>query len=205
MKFRTDRSGRSVRKESTSASDIYNRKGVYNVEDQLILVDLNDKETGYGPKIEVHRKNLLHRAFSVFIVSGNRMLIQQRAFDKYHSGGLWANACCSHPRKGEELTAAVARRLHEELGIEADTRELFSFVYFQQYEGLSEYEYDHVFVGEYSGEVRFDREEINEVKWVDIPELLKDVENNPQNYCTWFIIALPGVVKQCHIARVSQE
>ena len=108
-------------------------------EDELILVDLFDREIGTGPKLRVHRENRLHRAFSVFILHEDRMLIQRRAFDKYHSGGLWANACCSHPRAGEELRTAVKRRLQEELGICTDTEEIFDFVYFQQYEGLSEY------------------------------------------------------------------
>lgn len=163
------------------------------MEDTLILVDLYDREIGSGPKLKVHRENRLHRAFSVFIVNGDEMLIQRRAFDKYHSGGLWANACCSHPRLGETLCEAVPRRLKEELGIKAETRELFSFVYFQQYDGLSEYEYDHVFLAEYEGEVCFDPEEIHEVKWVKIRDLMKDMEENPQNFCSWFIIALPKV------------
>ncbi|MBR3339718.1 MAG: isopentenyl-diphosphate Delta-isomerase [Lachnospiraceae bacterium] len=165
------------------------------MEDTLILVDLEDRETGTGPKLQVHRENRLHRAFSVFIVDGDRMLIQRRAFDKYHSGGLWANACCSHPRAGEKLSDAVQRRLAEELGIEAAVRELFSFVYFQQYDGLSEYEYDHVFLAEYNGDVRYDRYEVEEVMWIELSELARDVTDNPQKYCTWFIIALPEVLK----------
>ncbi len=175
------------------------------MEDTLILVDLEDRETGTGPKLQVHRENRLHRAFSVFIVDGDRMLIQRRAFDKYHSGGLWANACCSHPRAGEKLSDAVQRRLAEELGIEAAVRELFSFVYFQQYDGLSEYEYDHVFLAEYSGDVRYDRNEVEEVMWIELSELARDVTDNPQKYCTWFIIALPEVLKYQRKERSEQE
>ena len=111
------------------------------------------------------------------------MLIQRRAFDKYHSGGLWANACCSHPRAGEELHTAVKRRLLEELGICTDTEEIFDFVYFQQYEGLSEYEYDHVFVGDYDGPLKVNTDEIHEVRWVTMEELMKDLLDSPEKYC----------------------
>ena len=98
--------------------------------DELILVDLSDHEIGTMDKAEAHRIGRLHRAFSVFIVHGGKMLLQRRNSKKYHSGGLWANACCSHPRKGESLEAAAARRLSEELGISCAVTELFSFVYF---------------------------------------------------------------------------
>ena len=120
--------------------------------EELILVDLDDREIGTMDKAEAHRLGRLHRAFSVFIVDCDRMLIQQRNRGKYHSGGLWANACCSHPRHGETLPEATERRLREELGISCELRELFDFVYFSRYvDDLFEYEYDHVFVGEYSG------------------------------------------------------
>ena len=85
--------------------------------DSLILTDLFDNEIGTLSKSEAHRLGRLHRAFSVFITDGDKMLIQKRHRDKYHSGGLWANACCSHPRFGETLDQAVPRRLLEELGV----------------------------------------------------------------------------------------
>ena len=162
-------------------------------EDELILVNLFDEEIGRGPKLWVHRENRLHRAFSVFILHEDRMLIQRRAFDKYHSGGLWANACCSHPRAGENLHEAVKRRLQEELGICTDTEEIFDFVYFQQYEGLSEYEYDHVFVGDYDGPLQVNTDEIHEVRWILMEELMKDLMEHPEKYCAWFRIAFPKV------------
>lgn len=164
--------------------------------DELILVDLNDAVLGKGEKLWVHQNDKLHRAFSVFIVSGEKMLIQRRNTEKYHSGGLWANACCSHPRFGEALEAAVERRLLEELGIKADVKEFFHFVYRTAYEnGLTEYEYDHVFISDYSGEFAPSKEEVEEIKWIDIHELRDDVLNNPKNYASWFLIALPRVLE----------
>lgn len=165
--------------------------------DELILVDLFDNEIGYETKRETHIKGLLHRAFSVFIVNGNKTLIQRRALDKYHSGGLWANACCSHPRRGEKLDEAVRRRMIEELGIECFVEEKFSFVYFSKYDNnLHEYEFDHVFIGEYDGNIDINKAEIDEVKWIKIDELKIDIVKEPQKYATWFIIAFAEVVRR---------
>ena len=91
-------------------------------EDCLILVNYRDEQIGQGYKLEVHQKGLLHRAFSVFLYDGNRLLLQKRAAGKYHSAGLWANTCCSHPRVGEELEDAISRRLLEEAGISCPVR-----------------------------------------------------------------------------------
>ena len=164
-------------------------------EDELILVDLFDREICTGPKLRVHRENRLHRAFSVFILHEDRMLIQRRAFDKYHSGGLWANACCSHPRAGEELHTAVKRRLQEELGICTDTEEIFDFVYRTQFkEDLVEYEYDHVFAGCYDGEVRVNPKEASQIRWIAFEDLKRELEKTPERFSSWFIIAAPKVM-----------
>lgn len=168
-----------------------------NANDKLIWVDLFDKEIGSGDKLETHVKNQLHRAFSVYIIHDGKMLIQQRALGKYHSGGLWANACCSHPRWGETLEDAVQKRLEEELGIPQGTcapEELFSFNYFSQYDGLSEYEIDHVFVVDYAGGITIDPDEIMDTRWVDLDELQQEVEAEPQKFSTWFLIATPRVL-----------
>lgn len=170
------------------------------MEDQLIKVDIYDRETGTGGKMEIHRKGELHRAFSVFLVDGNRMLIQKRHPDKYHSGGLWANSCCSHPRKGELLEEAVRRRLEQELGVTADCKELFDFIYFTRYtDQMFEYEFDHVFLGQFpcGSEIPFDREEIAEVKWVELDWLEKDIVRHPERYSSWFLIAAPKVLRYC--------
>lgn len=168
-----------------------------NANDRLIWVDLFDNEIGSGDKLETHVKNQLHRAFSVFIVHDGKMLIQRRALGKYHSGGLWANACCSHPRHGETLADAVQKRMEEELGIPkgcCEPKELFSFNYFSQYDGLSEYEIDHVFLTDYHGEINTDPDEIMELRWVALDDLQKEMETDPQRFSTWFLIAAPRVI-----------
>lgn len=116
---------------------------------QVILVNELDQETGLMEKMEAHEKGLLHRAFSVFIMNDQGdMLLQQRALDKYHSGGLWTNACCSHPLPGEAVEAAAHRRLSEEMGFDCPLRELFQFTYRTEFDnGLIEHEYDHVWTG----------------------------------------------------------
>src|ERR1700739_185125 len=117
--------------------------------EQVILVDNSDQPVGVMEKMEAHRQALLHRAFSVFIFnSRGEMLLQQRAPEKYHSGGLWTNACCSHPRPGEDSRGGAGRRLREELGFTTELEKLFEFTYRTDYaNGLTEFEFDHVFVG----------------------------------------------------------
>jgi isopentenyl-diphosphate delta-isomerase len=162
--------------------------------DVLVLVDLLDREVGTAGKMEAHRNGLLHRAFSVYVVDGDRMLLQRRHAGKYHSGSLWTNACCSHPHAGEELTDAVERRMQEELGFSCPVEHVDGFVYRSVYEnGLTEYEYDHVFLGEYAGPVEPDPEEVDELAWVDIDELAADVAARPERYTTWFVIGFPRV------------
>ena len=166
-------------------------------EEKLILVNYDDEEIGYAEKMKAHRDGLLHRAFSVFIIHDGKMLIQKRNDRKYHSGGLWANACCSHPRKGEELQEAVHRRMKEELGFDCEVRELFDFVYRTTFEDhLCEYEYDHVFLGDYAGEVELNEEEASEIKWIDIAELKEAVVKNPEQFASRFLIALQKVIRE---------
>ena len=164
--------------------------------DNLIaLVDIDDRITGYETKEEVHRRGLLHRAFSVFIVRDGEMLIQMRNPDKYHSGGLWSNTCCSHQRLGEELEESVHRRMIEEMGFDCDLEEKFSFVYRTQFRpDLIEYEYDHVFVGTYDGEVRVNPEEASEIKWISFEELKRELVDTPEKLSSWFIISAPKVM-----------
>lgn len=163
--------------------------------DELILVDLSDNETGSLDKVSAHKFGKLHRAFSVFIYNDGKLLIQRRNRNKYHSGGLWANACCSHPRVGESLGDATVRRLKEELGISCEIKELFSFVYYSKYApDLAEYEYDHVFLGTYSGEISCDPDEIEEVRWITLDDLEREMLEQPDNFASWFMIAAPEVI-----------
>lgn len=167
-----------------------------DMDKEIILVDFHDNITGYTSKIEAHRTGALHRAFSVFLYHENRLLIQQRAQDKYHSGGLWANTCCSHPRKGESLEAAVSRRLMEEAGIECGVEEVFAFVYKHQFsEQLYEHEYDHVFLGEYDGKYVMNPDEVQDFRWIDLDELKSELESSPEKFACWFQIAAPKVIE----------
>lgn len=165
--------------------------------DELItLVDIDDKVIGYGKKADVHRKGILHRAFSIFIVNKDMMLLQKRNTGKYHSGGLWSNACCSHQRKEEELQEAVHRRLKEEMGFDCSLEEKYTFIYRTEFsEDLFEYELDHVFVGSYDGKAVFDPEEVSEVRWVSFVQLKEELIDHPEQFSSWFIISAPKVME----------
>jgi len=154
---------------------------------QLILVDQNDNITGYEEKLKTHQKGLLHRAFSIFVTNNrHELLLQRRAFDKYHSGGLWANTCCSHPLKGEEIEITLHRRLKAEMGFDCLLRPLFTFIYKARFEnGLTEYEFDHVFTGQYEGNPKPDQAEVAEWKWMNIKALKADLIKNPDAYSYW--------------------
>jgi len=157
------------------------------MQEMLVLVDENGKEVGACEKFEAHRKGLLHRAFSIFIFnSKGEVLLQRRALDKYHSGGLWANTCCSHPRVGEALDEAIHRRLQEEMGFDCPLEEVFSFSYYVKFSnGLSENEYDHVFKGYYDGPVHPDKSEVVQYKLCSWDWLVDDIARNPEKYGYW--------------------
>lgn len=170
------------------------------MEDELVLVDFSDKEIGSMSKKDAHRKGRLHRAFSIFLLHDNKMLIQRRNKNKYHSGGKWANACCSHPRMGEKLEDSIHRRLEEELGIDCDLKEISSFTYFSKYaDDLFEFEYDHVFVGKHESDVYPNPDEIEEVCWIDINELEEKIRKEPESFATWFLIAVKEVLKYMEV------
>ena len=141
--------------------------------DKVILVSEHDDMVGIMAKMEAHKQGLLLRAFSVFIFNTKgEMLLQQRAISKYHSGGLWTNACCSHPMPGEKTKDAAQRRLMEELGFETPVEKIFDFVYKAAFEnGLTEHEFDHVFAGEYEGKLNINPDEVNDVCYKEISEI----------------------------------
>lgn len=165
------------------------------MEQQVILVNEKDEVTGAAGKMEAHERGLLHRAFSVFVFnSKGEMLLQQRAINKYHSGGLWTNACCSHPGPGEEIAAAAQRRLKEEMGFDIPVKKSFDFVYKVNFEnGLTEYEFDHVFVGEYEGPVGYNKEEVMDYCYKPMQEIRDSLKAYPQNYTVWFRLAFPKI------------
>ena len=160
-------------------------------EDVLILVDSLDRKIGAASKEQAHREGLLHRAFSVVLtregVEGTEILLTKRAEGKYHSGGLWTNSCCSHPRMGEQLPEAAYRRVHEELGCEAaDLQEIASFSYRAVFEnGICEYEYDHVLVGRFAGELACDPAEVEAVRWISVDALAIELAKKPELFTAW--------------------
>ena len=166
--------------------------------ERVILVDENDTPLGTMEKMEAHERGVLHRAFSVFIFnSSGEMLLQQRAFSKYHSGGLWTNTCCSHPREGETTIEAAHRRLQEEMGFDCEIEKAFDFIYKKELDkGLIEHEFDHVFTGGFEGGFRFNPNEVNAVVYKSVQEVLEEVAQTPENYTEWFKICLSEVVKR---------
>lgn len=163
--------------------------------EQVILVDETDTPVGSMEKMEAHQKALLHRAFSVFIFnSKGDMLLQQRAPGKYHSPGLWTNACCSHPRPGEDTRAAAIRRLHEELGFSTPLEKSFDFIYRTEFgNGLTEYEFDHVFVGYYDGAICPDAAEVGDYCFRSPDAIRADLDSFPDRFTAWFHLAFPLV------------
>lgn len=166
-------------------------------EERVILVDADDREIGTMEKLAAHeRGGVRHRAFSVFIVDPQgRWLLQKRAAGKYHFPGLWTNACCSHPRPGEETAAAAHRRLREELGFDCPLAERFRFEYkaTSAAEGLTEHELDHVFTGTWTGPVAPQPDEAETTRWVEPAALAAEVRTSPETFTPWFKLALERV------------
>ena len=154
----------------------------------VILVNTDDHEIGIMEKMEAHRKALLHRAISVFVFNRKgEWLLQRRAIDKYHSQGLWTNTCCSHPFPGESVKDAAKRRLLEEMGMVCVLDELFTFTYSEKLdEGLTEYEFDHVFFGTSDMSPDVNAEEVMEWKYISFIDLLEDIKLHPLKYTIWF-------------------
>ena len=162
----------------------------------VVLVDQDDQKLGLMEKQQAHVAGLLHRAFSVFVFNSNgELMIQQRAASKYHSPTLWTNTCCSHPRDNETYDQAAHRRLKEEMGFDCDLEFKFSFIYKAHLDNnLTEHELDHVFIGTYNDEPKLNPEEVMAYRWVDLMDLKKDIEKNPQNYTAWFKIIFENYV-----------
>jgi isopentenyl-diphosphate Delta-isomerase len=163
----------------------------------ILTVDEFDRITGFADKMEVHTKGLLHRAFSLFVFnSKNEMLLQRRAEDKYHSGGLWTNACCSHALSGVPLSDVVHLRLQREMGFDCPVEERFTMRYRAVCtNGLIEHEMDHVFTGQFDGDPSLNLEEASAWKWVSIDEVQRLIASSPEDFTEWFKIIVPELVK----------
>lgn len=166
--------------------------------ENVVLVNFADEEIGLMEKMQAHKEARLHRAFSVFLWNDkNELLLQQRQLDKYHCGGLWTNTCCSHPRVGETLTQAVARRLQEELHIVCETEWMYSFIYKADLgDGLYEHEFDHVFFGRFSEPINPNPQEVLDWKYVSIADIQKDLALNTAQYTPWFKIIFAEVMRR---------
>ena len=160
---------------------------------EVILVNEADEAIGSMEKMEAHEQALLHRAFSVFLFNRKgEMLLQKRAATKYHSPSLWTNACCSHPIPGEETKDAALRRLEEELGFTTAINKAFHFTYKAVFDnGLTEHEFDHVFVGEYEGNMQLNADEVSEVCYKSMSDIKTEIEHKAGAYTEWFKIAFP--------------
>lgn len=159
----------------------------------VVLVNERDEETGSMEKMEAHHTGALHRAFSVFILNDKgEMLLQQRAMEKYHSGGLWSNACCSHPFIGEDVEAAAHRRLQEELGFDTELKKMFVFRYNSDVGGgLVENEMDHIFIGDYSSRVKCNPAEVMGAEFLSITSIRTWLAESPGDFTAWFRLAFP--------------
>lgn len=166
--------------------------------EKVILVDEYDNEIGTMEKIEAHRNSVLHRAVSVFIINNQgKWLLQRRAFDKYHSGGLWTNTCCTHPKPGETSIQAANRRLKEEMGLIAELNEIFQFKYKNALDNdLTEHELDHVFIGFTNDKPIINITEVAEWKYISYRKLITDITKYPDNYTVWFRKIAERVEKQ---------
>jgi isopentenyl-diphosphate Delta-isomerase len=159
--------------------------------DYVVLVDSEDRQMGVMEKMEAHRQGVLHRAFSVHVTRADgKILLQQRAVSKYHSGGLWTNACCSHPAPEETTAEAAVRRLKQEMGIHAQQSDLVylgSLLYKAELDkGLTEHEFDHVFGLTYDGDPVPNPDEAEAYRWIDRSTLMAEILANPDQFTAWF-------------------
>lgn len=165
--------------------------------EKVILVNSKDEEIGTMEKLQAHKTGALHRAFSILIFNDKgEIMLQKRADDKYHSGGLWTNTCCSHPLPGESVQNAARRRLMEEMGIDLEPRFMYKFIYKAELDsGLIEHECDYVFVGEYNHEPILNGNEASDWRFSSVPSIKEDVVKNPDNYTVWFKMILDNLDK----------
>lgn len=165
--------------------------------EHVILVNEQDQQVGIMEKMAAHIVPRLHRAFSIFIFnSKGELLLQQRALSKYHSPGLWTNTCCSHPRNGETLEQATARRLQEEMGMTCEMHEVFTFIYKAPVGlGLIEHEFDHVWFGQSDDTPVINTEEVESYRYMNLDDIAEDLKQHPESYTEWFKISFDEILK----------
>lgn len=163
----------------------------------LLLVTEQDEVIGTSEKMQVHYDGVLHRAFSVLIFNDQgEYLLQQRALGKYHSGGLWSNACCGHPTNPTGTLQQAEQRLDEEMGFRTHLSPSFSFIYHATLpNNLTEHEFDHVFTGHYEGPIPFNTDEVMAVRWISREALLHEMATAPDTYTVWFHILVQRLEK----------
>ena len=163
---------------------------------KVVLVNAEDVPIREMDKIEAHKSGSLHRAFSVFIFNRRgEMLIHQRAAHKYHGGGLWTNACCSHPQWGEDIKESALERLHYEMGLTCDIKKVFTFIYKTPVENdLIEHENDHVFIGCTDATPQPHPDEVQEYAWVCPEKLQRKIVEQPDIFTYWFKMAVKQVM-----------
>ena len=156
--------------------------------EEVILVDAEDCELGTAPKLAAHERGDLHRAFSILIHDGaGNLLLQKRHCGKYHSGGLWTNACCGHPRPGEDTLAAAARRLEEEMGFTCPLSPMGTLIYRANVGGgLIEHELVHLFSGRHEGPIHPDPREAEDHAWRPLREIRREAVASPERFTVWF-------------------
>lgn len=172
--------------------------------EEVILVNTDNEVLGYMEKMEAHEKGLLHRAFSIFIFNTKgEILLQKRAISKYHSGGLWTNTCCSHPRKNESFLDAANRRLSEEMGMSCVLNEAFSFIYKAELDNnLTEHEYDQVLFGTTDQIPVLNKAEAEDYKYIKPDQLKIDIHDNPSQYTEWLKISFEKVY---HLTKLKDN
>lgn len=145
-------------------------------------------------KLEAHQRGLRHKAVSVFVLSGDKILLQRRALTKYHTPGLWTNTCCTHPRWDEAPLDCAMRRLREELGITGLALHAAGGIEYRADvgNGLTEHEVVDVFTAETTPDVPMDLnpDEVMQVKWCARGDLIADIRRNPFAYTPWLRIYL---------------
>jgi isopentenyl-diphosphate Delta-isomerase len=166
--------------------------------DFVILVDNEDNDIGLMEKMEAHEKGVLHRAFSVFVFNSKKeLMMQQRAYGKYHSPGLWTNTCCSHPRKGETVEQAAHRRLMEEMGFDCGLKKAFHFTYKADVgQGLIEHEFDHVLIAVTDTQPEINPLEVNNWRYISVEDLKQEMKQLPEQFTVWFKIAIQEVERR---------